>query len=261
MRAMGMRQTVVGLLLLSLANPAFAQDRGPDIVARATEDITAFLDVFSDVKCTEQVTQSKLKKSGKAEYEVQSTFDYLVIAQTSGSEIALNESRLEERAAPHNKNTSLLVTNGFATLLLIFHPQYASAFDFSDEGSESIDGRVIEKVRFRHIKGRPTPMALMLRGRIYPLELTGTAWVDPQTGAVERIRAELQDNMDDIGLHAMVSDVDYAKVKFRDASSAWLPARATIDVETARQHWRNIHRFANYQRFSVSTEESVKSTQ
>jgi len=32
---------------------------------------------------------------------------------------------------------------------------------------------------------------------------------------------------------------------------------ATIEVETTRQHWRNTHRFSDYKRFSVSTQESV----
>lgn len=246
--------------LAFLSGIASADDRSQQIVAKAEARISAFLDVFSDVKCTEQVTQEKLKKSGRVEYEERSTFDYLVIAQTSGDDLSLNESRLAEGNAEHKKNTSLLVTNGFATLLLIFHPQYAGAFEFNSEGTEMLNGHTLEKLHFRHIKGRATPMALMLRGRVYPLQIGGTAWIDPQSGIVMRIRAELQDNMDDIDLHTMVSDVTYSEVKFRGADSAWLPATATIDVETPRQHWRNVHKFTKYQRFSVSTEESVKAT-
>ena len=237
-----------------------ADDHSEQIVARAEARISAFLDAFSDVKCTEHVTQEKLRKSGKVDYEEHSTFDYLVIAQSSGDELALNESRLAEATGEHKKNTSLLVTNGFATLLLIFHPQYAGAFDFTSESTEILNGHPVEKVHFRHINGRATPVALMLRGRVYPLAIGGTAWVDPTSGAVVRIRAELQDSMDDIGLHAMVSDVVYNEVKFRGADAAWLPATATIDVETPRQHWRNLHTFTRYQRFSVSTEETVKPT-
>ena len=254
------QKLAVASLLVALNIFARAEDQGAPIVAKVSDHMAAFLDVFSDVKCTEHVLQTKLKKSGKVEYEEQSTFDYLVIAQNSGEELALNESRLEEGTVEHRKNTSLLVTNGFATLLLIFHPQYAAAFEFSPAGPEALNGRIAEKVHFRHLKGRATPMALMLRGRVYPLELTGDAWVDPETGAVLRIRAELQDDMDDIGLHSLVSDVVYAETKFRGTDPAWLPATATIDVETPRQHWRNVHRFTKYQRFSVSTEETVKTT-
>jgi hypothetical protein len=36
---------------------------------------------------------------------------------------------------------------------------------------------------------------------------------------------------------------------------------ATIDVETPKQHWRNIHRFTEYKRFSVSTAAAVSNKQ
>ena len=37
----------------------------------------------------------------------------------------------------------------------------------------------------------------------------------------------------------------------------WFPAEASVEVETPRQHWRNTHRFVDYKRFSVDTEEPV----
>jgi hypothetical protein len=30
-----------------------------------------------------------------------------------------------------------------------------------------------------------------------------------------------------------------------------------VEVETPRQHWRNLHQFTAYKKFSVSTEEQV----
>ena len=249
-------------MLLMVSVCARADDRPPaPLLARTSQQVASFLDVFSDVKCTEQVRQLKLRKNGKVDVEENSTFDYLVIAQAAGGELSLEESRLEDKADVHRKGVSLLMTNGFATLLLIFHPQYASSFEFTASGDEVLDGRRFEVIRFRHIKGRRTPMALMLRGREYPLELTGEAWIDPRTAEVARIHVELQESMEDVGLRALSSDVIYSEVKFRGAnSSAWLPTTASIDVETPRQHWRNLHRFTNYQRFSVNTEESVKAT-
>lgn len=258
MRRVFLLRLVVLLALLAVSVRSSGAGAPPPVISKVAERVAAFLDVFSDVKCTEQVTQLKLRKSGKAEVEEHSTFDYLVISQTSGGELSLEESRLEEQGDAHPKNASLLATNGFATLLLIFHPQYSGGFEFSMDGPETLGNRPLERIRFRHIKGARTPIVLMLRGREYPLDVAGTAWIDPETGAVERIHVELQESMEDVGLRALTSDVVYSEVKFRGGAPAWLPATATIDVETPRQHWRNIHRFTNYQRFSVSTEETVK---
>jgi hypothetical protein len=253
------RRFVTSMLLLVLSVSA-AADVQEQTLGQVRQQVTGFLNLFSEVKCTEMVLQQKIGKKGKVEYQEQSRYDYLLITDSSDADLNLQESRLEEQASPRKKNVPLLVTNGFATLLLIFHPYYQDSFEFADLGQEMVSGRRLSKIQFRHKKGTKSPSVLVLRGREYPIELSGTAWVDPVQGNIERIRAELQASMDDVGLKVLTSDVTYLPVKFRGMkSSPWLPAEADIEVATARQHWRNLHRFTNYQHFAVSTEETPKS--
>ena len=254
--ALGLALAAAPSLPAQTAPPAKAPD---PLLQRVRHGVAAFLDLFSDVKCTEQVMQEKLTPKGKVEYQEQSKFDYLLIAQGTGPDISLEESRLEEQTPEHKKDLPLLVTNGFATLLLVFHPAYQDSFEFSAPEEDSSGGQKLVKIRFRHIPNTRSTAVLVLRGRQYPLDLAGTAWVEPETGAVLRIQAELASSMDDVGLHAFNSDVSYAPVHFKDLPDApLLPAQATIEGETARQHWRNVHTFSGYQRFSVSTQESVR---
>ena len=45
---------------------------------------------------------------------------------------------------------------------------------------------------------------------------------------------------------------------FADSKTAyWFPTQARVEVETPRQHWRNLHQFTAYKKFSVTTEEQV----
>jgi hypothetical protein len=249
------------VLLVSLA--ASAADTAPsDLLSRTRNQVENFLKLFSEVRCTEAVSQTKLTKKGKVELQQRSTFDYLVIAQEVGSDVSLQESRLEQHATPAKKNDPLLVTNGFATLLLIFHPSYASSFEFSTPVPDTVEGQTVEKIGFRHIRNKPSTMELVLRGREYPLDLSGTAWIDPASGSIVRIEAELSQSMDDIGLRVLHTDVQYAPVSLRGVDASMrLPSIATVEVETARQHWRNVHRFTGYQHFDVSVEETVKVNQ
>lgn len=234
----------------------------PDVIALARQNVATFIDLFSEVKCTELVSQEKLTPKGKVEYREQSRYDYLVIADSSDNDLSLQESRLEEQGAQHKKNVSLLVTNGFATLLLVFHPYYQESFEFSAPEEELVNGQRLMKVKFRHVPGKRTPSVLVLRGREYPLAMMGTAWIEPTTGRVVRMNSDLQDNMTDIGLRTLHSDVTYAPMHFRDMKTPpWLPASASIEVETAKQHWRNTHEFSNYQHFGVDTHASVTSPQ
>ena len=233
-----------------------------DLLERAGQQVSGFLDQFSQLKCTEDVTQTKLVKKltkESIEYREQQTFDYLVLAQGSGDDLVIQESRLQQRSSEHKKNVPLLVTNGFATLSLVFHPYYQQAFNFDAPQDEVLNGKKVVKIHFQHVKGRRSPTVLILRGREYPLDLKGTAWIDPDSASIVRMQAELQEDMSDVGLHAFNSEVDYAPVHFKGLSAVpWLPTTATIELETAKQRWRNIHRFSNYQQFSVSTDESVK---
>jgi hypothetical protein len=266
MRALGRHSRAwlglcAGALLLLACPAALAGSSETDILlARASRWSVNFLDVFSQVKCTEQVTQEKLGKNDKVELKRQSTYDYLVILSNADGELGVDESRLAiKQVAPDPKDRSLLLTNGFATLFLVFHPYYAESFQFTPLGEEVIEGRRLSKIGFRHLPGTRSPAALALRGREYPLELSGAAWIDPETGAIAKITAEVGNTLEDVGLQSMRAEVDFAPVEFHDPKENVLfPARASVEVTTARQHWKNLHQFTNYQRFSVSTKEQVK---
>jgi hypothetical protein len=230
-----------------------------DLLSRTANQTAGFLDQFSDVKCTEQVRQEKLGKDDKVELKEDSTYDYLVILTNAGGELNLSESRIPVHEAKRDrKNSPMLLSNGFATLFLVFHPYYAEAFKFTLAGEETVGGRVLEKISFEHIPGMKSPAALALRGREYPLELAGTAWIDPQTGSITKIEAGIADTLQDVGLKALSSEIDFAPLTFPDSKDVyWFPTQARVEVETPRQHWRNLHQFTAYKKFSVSTEEKV----
>ena len=157
------------LAVVLLAAPGFAgtpaaspeAQKLNDLLARTADQTSGFLEQFSDVKCTEQVRQEKLGKDNKVELKEDSTYDYLVILTNAGGELNLSESRIPVREAKRDrKNTSMLLSNGFATLFLVFHPYYAEAFKFTLAGEDVVGGRVLEKVSFEHVSGMKSPAAL-----------------------------------------------------------------------------------------------------
>jgi len=249
-----------GFCLGSDAPGSSATSKLPDLLQRTREQMSEYLDRFSDVRCTERVVQEKFRNGkDKIDLKEESTYDYLVMLSNTGGELNLSESRLPvHQAKADKKNRSMLVSNGFATLFLVFHPLYANSFEFNTAGEEVANGHRLIKVAFRHIRGTRTPAALALRGREYPLELSGTAWIDTDTVVIARISAGIDNTMVDVGLNTLQTDVEFAPVLFHDPEKTyWFPSRAIVEVETPRQHWRNTHEFTNYKRFEVSTEEQV----
>ncbi len=248
---------VLSALLVALPFWANGQSTTNDPIGRAQKQITAYLAQLADLHCTETVTQEKLGENGHVEHSARAQFDYLIMMSGNGDEFQLNESRIES-ATTRDKQSQLplLVTNGISTVLLVFHPYYRDGFEFSVQPDEVIDGKAAIPIHFTHIPGRRTPAALALRGRTYPLELQGTAWLDRASGNVVKVEANLLHDMSDVGLRSLDLHVDYKPVSLRGvATPLVLPTLAEVDVSTPKQHWRNTHVFDRYQTFSTDVEQ------
>jgi hypothetical protein len=248
---------IVSVCLLALPVAMAAGQSAPtsDPIDLAQRQVTAYLAKLADLHCTESVTQEKLAGNGHVEASERAKYDYLIMMDGNGDDFQLNESRIVSSASKH-KPLPMLVTNGAATVLLVFHPYYRDSFNFTIAADAMVDGKPATPVHFAHIAGRRTPAALALRGREYPLELEGTAWIDKQSGEVVKVDATLLHDMSDVGLRSMHIKVDYKPAHLGNtASSVNLPAMAVVDVTTPLQHWRNTHVFGDYKSFSTDAEQ------
>lgn len=259
-----MRPSLRALWLLSsilmTAPGALAFSRAASLdgsISRAQTQITTYLAKLADLHCTESVTQEKLTADGHVEVVEKARYDYLIMMSGSGEEFQLNESRIEaDSGRTKRPSLPMLITNGVATVLLVFHPYYRDGFTFESGEEETVNGRAAIPIRFTHIPGRRTPAALALRGRQYPLELTGTAWLDEESGDVVKVDAGLVHDMSDVGLRSLHIHVEYKHAKgSKNVSSIMLPALAVVEVTTPRQHWRNTHVFDEYKSFSTDAEQ------
>lgn len=220
---------------------------------RARKSVEKFFEQSSNVVCTENVTQAVVGKNGKASYREDSVFDYQLQANSNSGSLKLVESRETRKAAFRDSTRTLLITNGFTGMLLIIHPSYETSYTFDLAGEESVDGVTYVKVNFKPVPGSSSPAALQLRGQNYPIPLSGTIWIEPQSGSVAKLVASMDSSLSDLGLQGMRSEIHYATVRFHDPDeSYWMPVSAIIDVETPRQRWRNIHRFTGYKRFRAT---------
>jgi hypothetical protein len=249
--------------------PCFAQDApatpptaGPlEALARARDRVQTFFDQFSNVACTESLTQIVLGKNGKPSYRENSVFDYQFLASSDGGKMKVTESRNTRHQAFRDPARSLLITNGFASILLVVHPMYEASYTFEPAGEESLDGTMLEKIHFTPVTGASSPAALRLRDRNYPLPLSGTLWIEPQTGVIVKLEAQTDSSLSDLGLAGMQTEVRYTAHNFHNPEETmWIPDSAVIDVETPRQHWRNLHHFTAYKRFNVGIHEEIGST-
>ncbi len=249
------------LIYLAASTCGLASDVPPlrETLRETGKAVEDFWDQFAAINCTESLSQRKLNKDGKVILRKESTFDYVVLLRQADEDLVVEESRMAVRTPELKKGGPLLVTNGFSTLLFIFHPQFQNSYEYSQPVEEELEGRRALRVSFRQVRGGRSPTCLRLRGRELPLEWAGTAWVAPHSGAVLKITANLESSLEDVGLKELSATVTYAPVKFSNApKEEWLPEVATIEARTPQQHWQNVHRFANYKQFTVISTDSTK---
>jgi hypothetical protein len=233
-----------------------------DALALVRKHVQEYFDRFSDLTCKESVTQLVLNGSGRTIYRENSAYDYQFQSSQKSGTWKFNETRESRNPSFRDPARTLLVTTGFASLLLVAHPTYEASYEFEAAGAETIGGVSYLKIRFTPIPGASSPASLRLRGRNYPLPMSGTLWIEPQSGAVVKLEATVDSGLSDIGLSGMHSEVQFALHQFHDKEeAAWVPESATIDVETPHQHWRNLHRFTDYKRFDVKVHEEIGQNQ
>ncbi|MBZ5643259.1 MAG: hypothetical protein LAO19_10895 [Acidobacteriia bacterium] len=242
------------------AAPASAAPAPPemDLLARTRKHVQEYFEQFSNLTCKEAVTQLVLNGSGRTLYRENSAYDYQFETSDQNGSWKFLETRSSRNTAFRDPARTLLVTSGFASLLLVAHPMYEASYTFQADGSETIGGISYQRIRFTPIAGTSSPATLRLRGKNYPLPLSGILWIDPQSGGIVKLEATVDSGLTDIGLAGMRSEVYFAQHAFKGLQhSVWVPESATIDVQTPRQHWRNLHRFTDYKRFDVDVHEEI----
>jgi len=233
--------------------PAPVKADSLDSLIRARKLVEQFFEQSSNVVCDEFITQSILTRNGKPNYREESRYQYQLQSSDVAGSVKLKESRDTRKVAFRDPSKTLLITNGFTSILLIVHPEYEASYQFESVGEETADGHAVEQIRFKAVPGGKSPAALQLRGKNYPLPLSGSIWIDKESGAVTRLTAAVDESFSDLGLKGLSSDIHYALVQFHDPDeSYWLPLSAAIDVEAPLQHWRNVHRFTGYKRFRAT---------
>jgi len=253
---------VIATSLLAAAGAAEAPSR-PEValLERAGQRVQQFWDELSSVACTENAIQEKFNEKGKLVLSSRSAYDYLMSLRWSGGELLIDESRLpinDARKKP--PEGALLATRGFATLMLVLHPEFQPSYLFTILPDEESSGRKMARVSFVPRDGGRSPAVLELKGREYPIAWEGTAWMDAASGTIERIQAHWKKPDEKIGLEMLASDVHYGPVTLR-GKNYWLPDTAAIEVKTRHQHWRNSHQFTKYRLFSVEADDKVETKQ
>ncbi len=213
---------------------------------------------FPNTASTEQITQD-VSRPPVFSPSIKSRCNYLVVAKLGEKMMTLDEYRTNDKGESIDLSEFYLLTSGFASMPLFFHPLYHSSSAFRYIGRQT-DGRRLYIMAFAQ-----KPEATGLIGHFYDMGLPavilsqGIAWIDPDTYRIVRMRTDLLAPRHDILLERQTSEIELGEVNLEGAHHPlWLPSKVVVTINYQHTTYRNQHRYRDYKLFSVETREGKK---
>ncbi len=243
--------------------PAASQDGLPSILQKTGENVSAFFTGFQNTVSVEQVREERLGKNGKVKDFQDLKFQYLLISQPQRGRMELQEYRTDRRGyptGPTGLDSGFMLTSGFASASLLFHPAYQSGAKFRYLGRQKVNGTTLDVVAFAEI---PDKAEMIERFNTHDdsilVVFQGLAWIDAGTSKIVRLRTDLLKPESKIRLERQTTEITYDPVQFKQvASTVWLPSDVAVTVEWAGKTFRNTHHYSDFRLFNTDTQEHVK---
>ncbi|HKS94559.1 MAG TPA: tetratricopeptide repeat protein, partial [Terriglobia bacterium] len=216
--------------------PASNQDALPAILEHVGADVQAFFSQFPNTISVEQTKQERLGRNGKVADSLDQKFHYLLLAHPEKWGLGLEEYRADEkgaRTALTGLQGGFMLTAGFASASLIFHPAYQSGATFRYLGRQALDGRPTDVVAFAQKPDKAKIMGRFNTDEATVLTLTqGLAWIDPTTYQIVRLRTDLLKPASKVRLERETTEIHFDQVRFKEIPSPlWLPREVVVTVE------------------------------
>jgi len=241
---------------LKHVQPAESQDMLPQILQRVGATVAVFFDDFPNTTCNEHVTSmvGTALQTGALHYD--NKYNYVALAQAGDEKGLLREYRTDakgDQVRPVAKNR--VVTLGFVTLSMHFHPDYQADSRFRYLGREAMEKQDTYVVAFaqRPAVARQT-QSVQFFGQSGIVFLQGVAWIDPASFRILRLDTDIQEPELNVGLLKETTQVLYSEVRFtQGGKTLWLPREVTVRGQLYRYRFNNRHRYSGYRLFTVET--------
>jgi hypothetical protein len=242
--------------------PASDQTPLDSILGAVGKQVEAYFHNFPNTVSLEEIHQEKLTHKGKVEGTLDQKFQYLCLAPQEETGLGFTEYRANmagEKGLPQGLNDGYMLTSGFASASLIFHPTYQGEATFRYLGRQKIGGRDTFVLAFAQ---RPEKARLYGRFKMgetsMPTFSQGLAWVDAGSYEILRLRSDLLRPLLDVRLEKETTEIDFSENHFKSIAEAfWLPREVRVSVDWNGKSLRNRHAYSDFKLFNVGATERI----
>jgi tetratricopeptide (TPR) repeat protein len=234
----------------------------PILTAVGTTVAQSFVN-FPNTSSLEQIHQEKLQGKKKSATTLDQKFRYLCFTPVQAWGPGFNEYRTDlsgRQATPEGLADGFMLTSGFASAALVFHPVYQSQAEFRYFGRQKVNGRVAYLVAFAQRPAKAQFTGSFKSGNTVMTTFSqGLAWIDSETYQIVRLRSDLLKPLQELNLERETTEIAYGEFHFKDkAAGIWVPQQVTVTVDWNGRHLRNEHRYSEFKLFQVEANEKVE---
>lgn len=217
---------------------------------------------FPNTSSLEAIHQEKLGNKGKVRGSQDQKFRYLCTVPHRAWGPGFDEFRADfvgKEALPKGVDEGFMLTKGFASTELIFHPTYRTESTFRYLGRQDINGRRTFVVAFAQIPGRAHLMGGFRQGGTSLTTLSqGLAWFDAATYQIIRLHTDLLMPLPELRLEREAMNINFNEVHFKHLNDAfWLPGQVTVTIDWNGRVLRNTHEYSDFKLFNVEATEKI----
>jgi len=239
--------------------PATNESLLPSILEGVGKAVADFYDNLPNTTCTERFISAVDTPGETRALYYDTTFNYVALVKPGE-----DKTRLEEfRTGPKGEKIQLdsqatVITIGFVSMTAHFHPAYQADSRFRYLGRSAMEGRNSYVVVFaqRPEVARRTTLAVF-KDRTATSYVQGLAWIDPESFRILRLRTDIQQPDDTVGLFRETTEIEYFEAAFRhEGKTLWLPRQVNVSGQLNNLTFRNRHHYSDYRLFVVETNDS-----
>ena len=241
------------------------QSQLESVLRKVGEGVEALFQNFPGTSSHEEIQMEALHSNGTVAQTQIQHFEYLMVRTSDENGLRISEYRTDKagnRATPGGgtDGARYMVTLGFASGPLIFHPDYQAGSSLRLIGHQSLNGHDTLVIAFAQ---RPASAKMLEEfktnnGSAVVL-IQGIAWVDAASYQVLRMRTDLLNPAPEVQLEAQATDVRFGEVHFPGSKQAlWLPQDVAVTVHWNGRTFRNRHHYSDFELFQVRTRQQIK---
>jgi len=247
---------------LDLVGLEAATDQKPleSILKAVGQNVAQAFAKLPNTSSLEEIHQEKLVHKQKVGATLDQKFRYLCFTPDEDFGPGFNEYRADltgAQAAPKGLADGFMLTSGFASASLVFHPMYQPQADFRYLGRQKVNGHDNYLVAFAQQPAKARLSGTFKSGGVSLTTFTqGLAWIDSYNYQITRLRTDLLRPLPEVKLEDQTTEIAYGEVHFKGTTEGfWVPRQVTVTVAWNGKYLRNEHHYSEFKLFQVEATE------